>query len=114
MVGETDSCFTIGGCSMTLLLKEEDSRAVDLLLDGALAMSDSKHGVASRVQLTADPSLGHRVAGTQQLLKLLDSLPQEEPPMDLVAKTMSFIDDAVMRGAVMQNIASTPLDRPGL
>jgi hypothetical protein len=99
---------------MTLLLKEEDSRAVDLLLDGALAMSDSTGGVASRVQLTADPSLGRRVAGAQKLLKLLDTLPQIEPPTDLVAKTLSFIDDAVTRDAAMQNMASIPLDRPSL
>jgi len=77
-------------------------------------MSDSTGGVASRVQLTADPSLGHRVIGAQKLLKLLDTLPQEEPPMDLVAKTMSFIDSAALRGAAMQNIASMPLDRPSL
>jgi hypothetical protein len=99
---------------MNLLLKEEDRRAVDLLLDGALAMSDSASGVASRVQLTADPSLGHRVIGTQKLLKLLDTLPQEEPPADFVGKTMRFIDNAVASSAVAHNMAAMPLDRPGL
>jgi len=99
---------------MAFLLKAEDSRAVDLLLDGALAMSDSNGGVASRVQLTADPALGHRLAGTQKLLKLLDALPPEEPSTDLVARTMSFIDNAVMRGTAMQNVASSQVDHLGM
>ena len=77
-------------------------------------MSDSTSGVASRVQLTADPSLGHRVIGAQKLLKLLDTLPQEEPPVDFVGKTMRFIDHAIANSAVTQNMASMPLDRPGL
>jgi hypothetical protein len=99
---------------MPLLLKEEDRRAVDLLLDSTLAMSESTGGIASRVQLAADPSLGHRIAGAQKLLKLLDRLPREEPPADLAAKTMQFVDAAIARGAAMQNIAAMPVDRPGL
>ena len=77
-------------------------------------MSDTNGGIASRVQLTADPALGHRLAGTQKLLKLLDALPQDEPSVDLVARTMSFIDDAVVRGAAMGNMASAPIDPLGL
>ena len=77
-------------------------------------MSDSKGGIASRVQLTADPSLSHRIAGTQKLLKLLDTIPQEEPPVDLVARTMQFIDDAQTRSASMQNLAASPFEGMGL
>jgi hypothetical protein len=99
---------------MTLLLKEEDRRAVDLLLDGTLAMSESTNGIASRVQLTADASLSHRLAGVQKLLNLLGALPQDEPPADLAARTMQRVDDAVARGAAMQNIAAMPADRPAL
>ena len=99
---------------MNLLLKEEDRRAVDLLLDGSLAMSDSSVGIANRVQLAADPSLGQRVAGAQKVLSLLDLLSHEEPPADLVQSTMHFIDAAVAQGAAYSNLASIPGDRPGI
>jgi len=86
---------------MNLTLREEDRRAVDLLLDrSAMASGNGDDNAAPSVYATADPSLGERVARAQQVLQLLDWLPAPEPSSDLVARTMRFVDDARAHGKV--------------
>ena len=84
---------------MNLTLREEDRRAVDLLLDRSAIATGHRDGPSS-VYATADPSLGERVARAQQLLQLLDSLPAPEPSGDLVARTVRFVENARTQGNV--------------
>ena len=77
---------------MAKRLNAEDGRTLDLLLDGAAKTGGngnggqplSHHGIASK----------DRVAATQSFLKLLDVLPAEDPPADLLERTMRHIDRA--------------------
>jgi hypothetical protein len=76
---------------MTRKLSDEDSRAVDLLLDHGTGMgNDGITRVAPHVSQK-------RLAAAEKLLKLVGQMPTEEPPDDLVAKTMRRIDRASSR-----------------
>jgi hypothetical protein len=64
-------------------LQSEDGHAVDLLLDGqAVSLTDSGTFVKS---VDVEPQ---RVQTVKQILSLLKQLPAEDPPSDLVGKTM--------------------------
>lgn len=66
-------------------LGNEDRQSIDLLLDGAARSQTggvSLQGVASN----------SRVSAAQRVLALLDVMPSEEPPADLVERTMRLID----------------------
>jgi hypothetical protein len=85
---------------MNLTLREEDRRAIDLLLDRSAMASGKGDDNGAPVYATADPSLGERVARAQQLLQLLDWLPAPEPSSDLAARTLRLVDDARAHGSV--------------
>ncbi|SRR6266446_3831963 len=83
---------------MNLTLREEDRQAVDLLLDGAAAVVGNGNANGGQVvYAVTDASLGERVARTQKLVQLLAVLPQEEPPADLVERTLRFVEDTGSR-----------------
>lgn len=68
-------------------LNREDGNAVDLLLDGqAVNLSDSGVFVKS---VDVDPQ---RVRTVRQIMDLLKEIPAEEPPADLVTRTMHRVD----------------------
>ena len=68
-------------------LQTEDSHAVDLLLDGqAVSLTDSGVFVKS---VDVEPQ---RVQTVKQILGLLKQLPAEDPPSDLVGKTIRRIN----------------------
>lgn len=74
------------------LLSDSDSRAVDLLLNRrkpTAADGDEKPTAA-----LDDGELQARLAKVGDLLSLLKELPAEDPPMDLVGKTMERIEHA--------------------
>ncbi|HXE53877.1 MAG TPA: hypothetical protein VN541_12720 [Tepidisphaeraceae bacterium] len=77
---------------MNLTLLEEDRRAVDLLLDRTPRAGDGDGG--QPLFASADPSIGQRVARAQQLLQLLEVLPQNDPPADLVGRTLRMVEQA--------------------
>lgn len=87
---------------MNLTLREEDRRAVDLLLDrSAQAIGDGNGaGRGKPVYATADPSLAERLARIQQLLQLLDRLPVAEPSPDLAMRTIQAIQDSARTGTI--------------
>jgi hypothetical protein len=85
------SIVTFFGLGMNLTLHEEDRQAVDLLLDGAAAIMGSGNG-NQVVYAVTDASLGERVARTQKLVQLLDALPQDEPPADLLDRTLRLVE----------------------
>jgi hypothetical protein len=76
------------GAIMSLMLKDEDRRALDLLLDRGQAATS---GVAMQFA-TADPAVQQRMAGVQKVLGMLDLMPGEEPALDLAARTLGLID----------------------
>jgi hypothetical protein len=74
---------------MTPRLRDEDRLAVDLLLDRAAA---SSAGGAGFTQVHGGAS--EQVAKVQALLQVLDLMPADEPPTDLLARTMRRVEDA--------------------
>jgi hypothetical protein len=75
-------------------LQTQDSQAVDLLLDGqAVSLTDSGVFVKS---VDVEPQ---RVQTVKQILNLLKQLPTEDPPTDLVGKTIRRVNAlAVVEG----------------
>ena len=68
---------------MTKRLGDSDRRAVDLLLDQAVDGGGDGNG---GYVVHAQPALGPGVPGVQRVLSLLDLLPEEEPPADLMKR----------------------------
>ena len=79
---------------MDLTLREEDRRAVDLILDrAAMAGGNGNGGNGGSTSFAiADPSMGERVARVNKLVHLLDAMPQFDPPVDLVERTLRFVE----------------------
>ncbi|MGD1277820.1 MAG: hypothetical protein ABR964_11445 [Tepidisphaeraceae bacterium] len=71
---------------MTKKLGDADRRAVDLVLDRSLP--DNAGGF---VQPNVSP---HRVRSVEKILSLLHYLPVEEPPADLVSRTLRRVNAA--------------------
>jgi hypothetical protein len=80
---------------MDLTLREEDRRAVDLILDGAASVGSSGNGnVGAHTFAVADPMMGERVARAHKLVHLLEALPGIDPPADLLERTLKFVEGA--------------------
>lgn len=67
---------------MNVTLRDEDALAIDLLLDGT---------TATGTRFAAAPGQ-ERVQGAERVLGVLGNLPATDPPADLVARTLRFID----------------------
>jgi hypothetical protein len=70
-------------------LTDEDRRALNLILDrgNAAATSGPLYAAADEPM----SKLSKRIPKIQKVLQLLDALPAEEPPQDLVARTLKYI-----------------------
>jgi len=88
---------------MELTLREEDRRAVDLILDRAASIGSQGNAYGSEMGgqmgpqvgfAVGDPALGERVARTYKLVHLLEALPPIEPPSDLLDRTLRFVENA--------------------
>lgn len=80
---------------MNLQLTSDDGRMVDLLLDHAANARGNGNGQGkAMVYAVSDPSLGERVTRVYKLLHLLDAMPVFEPPADLAARTLEYIQNA--------------------
>ena len=78
---------------MTKRLRDSDRRAVDLLLDRSAGAGNGGDGNGSGGYIAhVQPATEPGIMGVQQVLSLLDLLPADEPPADLVARTMARID----------------------
>lgn len=74
-------------------LRDEDRIAVDLLLDRAVASSGGNgsgngHSGYTQVHGSGPEQLGR----VEAVLRVLEMMPAEEPPADLMARTMRRID----------------------
>ncbi len=78
---------------MSLKLSDEDRQAVDLLLDTSRS---SGNGV---MKVTASVSQ-KRLAAAEKVLNLLGAMPADEPPADLLARTIERIEAATTHRGV--------------
>jgi hypothetical protein len=69
-------------------LNDKDARAVDWIMS---QQSDAGGDSSATAGVGIDPSLGARVEQVESILKLLDLLPEEPPPADLVRRTLARI-----------------------
>jgi hypothetical protein len=86
---------------MTLRLRDEDRRAVDLLLDRAATGSGAPsngagngngHGHQGASFSPVSGDVQSRLPAVQKVLQMLDMLPAEEPPADLLGITLRRLD----------------------
>jgi hypothetical protein len=84
-------------------LSPEDRRAVDLVLDGESMQRGPMYAAVNN-------GVGERMNAAERLLQLLDYLPAEEPPPDLVRRTMQRIEEAESGG---RRISPRPVIAPG-
>ncbi len=85
---------------MAVQLRDEDRRAVDLLLDRPHSNS-SEHPPASA------PVSAKKMRSAEKILNLLQQMPAIDPPADLAAKTLRRVDKALaaLGAAPLQNVA---------
>jgi hypothetical protein len=91
-------------------LKDEDRKALDLLLD----RGPTAAGRSAPVYAAADAGVRERLPRVQKVLHLLDALPAVEPPKDLVAKTMEYIEHPMRRkvGRAARDLAPIVASNP--
>lgn len=65
-------------------LLDDDAQALDLILEQGLH-SSYVDGVS------ADPQMIKRVGVVESVLRVLNELPEEDPPHDLVARTLAYV-----------------------
>jgi hypothetical protein len=75
-------------------LNDQDGEIVDLLLDRPATGPSTGGGFVKQLDLQPE-----RVQTIQKILSLLDSMPAEEPPTDLVARTLDRVNSAVDSGS---------------
>jgi hypothetical protein len=75
-------------------LNDKDGEIVDLLLDRPSQNPAAGGGFVKPLDLQPE-----RVRTIQKVLSLLDGLPAEEPPTDLVSRTLDRVDGAVKSGS---------------
>ena len=73
-------------------LSNEDGRAVDLLLDRTAASGAEGNGGSGVFVAAADGVGRERVHAAEKVLSLLKWMPAQEPPADLLARTMDRVD----------------------
>jgi len=77
---------------MTMKLGDDDSRAVDLLLDRSNKVTDGNGNGGSSVCVTpVGDAVARRIGAVETVLRLVAEMPAADPPTDLVAKTMDRI-----------------------
>jgi len=74
-------------------LRDEDRRAVDMLLDRTQKASGDGNGGNGQVFVSGDGVSPERLDRVGRLLGMLDLLPQAEPPQDLMARTLRRLDE---------------------
>ena len=90
---------------MTVRLRDEDRRAVDLLLDRAAAGQGVRPPAAGNGHGSGNGNGSHATGfspvtanghaglpGVQKVLSMLDMMPAEDPPQDLLARTLTRLD----------------------
>lgn len=89
-------------------LGQDDRRAVDLLLDRTATIAGNGNG--HPIYASTDQPMGARIAGAQRLLKLLELMPDVDPPQDLVSRTLRLIDRAAAHPTSIRPPLAQPID----
>jgi hypothetical protein len=84
-------------------LSIDDRKAVDIILDHA-----AKAGSSNMTRFNAEVSPA-RIAAVTKLLDVLGAMPSEDPPKDLVARTMARIDHDATRRRIQHPQITAPL-----
>lgn len=87
---------------MSLKMREEDRRAMDVLLDRS-AVAAGKNGVP--VYATTDENVRSRIVVVEKVLSLLDQVAAEEPPRHLLDRTLRFVEEASGRAVTLRHNA---------
>jgi hypothetical protein len=87
-------------------LQSEDTQAVDLLLDRTPAVAGNDKAVVFGGAATG------RMQGVQRLLHLLDLLQPEDPPADLVSRTLRRVNEAVAENPAALHGDLVSVNRP--
>lgn len=77
---------------MKIKMRDEDRRAMDLLLDRSVAAAGKSNG--SALYAATDGRVRERVSKVEKILQLLEAMPAAEPPKDLVRKTLRYVEHA--------------------
>lgn len=83
---------------MKLKMRDEDRRALDLLLDRAATAAGKAAGTP--LYAAASDPLRERVSKVEKVLNLLDAMPAEEPPKDLLSRTLRRIEQSTGRAVL--------------
>jgi hypothetical protein len=73
-------------------LRDEDRLAVDLLLDRALSGSAGNGGQKQSGYTPVNHAVPEQVGRVGAVLRVLDLMPAEEPPADLLARTIRRVE----------------------
>ncbi len=98
---------------MSVTMRDEDRRAIDLLLDRSPATAGGGNGMdgdgmSAAVYTThADPTSQDAIEGVERLLGLLSLLPAEEPPADLVERTLARCEQGLI-GTAAEHLPFRP------
>jgi hypothetical protein len=87
---------------MNVTLKKEDAAALDLLLDRSRAAAANGPRFASAISQA-------RVQSAEKVLGMLQLLPDVEPPVDLVSRTLRRVDQTMWRGPEVTSEDQLPL-----
>ena len=85
---------------MAVQLRDEDRRAVDLLLD-------RPHPNSNEIPSASAPVSAANMRSAEKILTLLQQMPAIDPPADLAARTLLRVDQALaaLGAAPIQNVA---------
>lgn len=89
-------------------LRDEDARAVDMLLDRGGSSGD----VPMQVFTHAPEMFHNRLQNVEKLLRVLDEMPTLEPSPNLVARTLDLIEETEQRVQPTPTSARPSTQRP--
>ena len=90
------------------MMQNEILRAIDVVLDRGAVAGGKLEGVS--IYADANGPIGEYVARVEKLLGRLENLPPEDPPKDLVSRTLAF----VASGSDGSHAQPTLFDQPPL
>lgn len=74
------------------MTQNELLQAIDVVLDRSAMAAGKLPGIS--VYADVNGSIHESVVGVERLLSRLDHMPPEDPPTDLVSKTLAFVERA--------------------
>ena len=73
-------------------LSDDDSRAVDMLLDSSRSSNGNGNGNGGHAFSAAPAPFRQRLETVESILNLLKEMPTTDPPRNLVAKTLQTVE----------------------